>query len=78
MCFVTATELKRNLSYYLKLSETEDVHITKNEKTIAILSNPQVVTTARFLELEGSLKGFDDNRPYKEIIGEEIAKKCGY
>ena len=26
MCFVTATELKKNLSYYLKLSESEDVH----------------------------------------------------
>ena len=37
---ITATELKENLSKYLKLAETEDVYITKNGKVVAKLSNP--------------------------------------
>ena len=34
MCYVTATELKNNLSYYLEKSMTEDVYVTKNKKDI--------------------------------------------
>jgi len=37
---ITATELKENLSKYLKLAETEDIYITKNGKVVAKLSNP--------------------------------------
>lgn len=37
---ITATELKENLSRYLKLAETEDIYITKNGKVVAKLSNP--------------------------------------
>ncbi len=37
---VTATEFKLNLSKYLRLSQSEDVYITKNGKIVAKLSNP--------------------------------------
>ncbi|MFV0466854.1 MAG: type II toxin-antitoxin system Phd/YefM family antitoxin [Lachnospiraceae bacterium] len=37
---ITATELKNNLSYYLTLSLTEDIYITKNGKVVSKLSNP--------------------------------------
>ena len=37
---ITATELKENLSKYLKLAEIEDIYITKNGKVVAKLSNP--------------------------------------
>ena len=37
---ITATELKENLSKYLKLAETEDIYITKNGKVVEKLSNP--------------------------------------
>ena len=37
---ITATELKRNLSKYLLLAETEDIYITRNGKVVAKLSNP--------------------------------------
>ena len=37
---ITATELKENLSKYLKLSATEDIYITKNGKVISKLTNP--------------------------------------
>ena len=37
---ITATELKENLSKYLKLAATEDVFITQYGKVVAKLSNP--------------------------------------
>jgi len=37
---VTATELKANLGKYLRLSQTEDIFITRNGKVVAKLSNP--------------------------------------
>ncbi len=38
--YITATELKSNLSKYLFLSATEDVFITRNGKIISKLTNP--------------------------------------
>ena len=38
--YITATELKQNLSKYLMLSATEDIYITKYGKIISMLSNP--------------------------------------
>ncbi len=37
---ITSTELKRNLSKYLVLSNKHDIYITKNGKVISKLSNP--------------------------------------
>ena len=37
---ITATELKKNLSKYLSLAETEDVYITRNGKVVDKLTNP--------------------------------------
>ena len=78
MCFVTATELKKNLSHYLKLSEVEDVHVTKNKKVIAVLTNPKTSAFESFFKLEGCLKDYDTGEDYKDMIGEEIMKKCGF
>lgn len=80
MCYVTATELKNNLSYYLEKSKEEDVYITKNNKVISVLINPQLNALYR---LEGLIKELDikedlGDRDYKDIVGEEIMKKCGY
>ena len=38
--FITATELKKNLSKYLALSSTEYIYITRNGKVVAMLSDP--------------------------------------
>ena len=37
---ITATELELNLEKYLLMTETQDIYITKNDKIIAKLSNP--------------------------------------
>ncbi|MBQ6755676.1 MAG: type II toxin-antitoxin system prevent-host-death family antitoxin [Oscillospiraceae bacterium] len=49
--YITATELKMNLSKYLLLAESEDIYITRNGKIVAKLSNPfqQRVDMARSL-----------------------------
>ena len=39
---VTATEFKVNFGKYLSLLETEDIFITRNGKTVAKVSNPNV------------------------------------
>ena len=78
MCKITSTELKNNLSYYLELSSKEDVIVTKNNRIISVLINPKDRAFKDFMELEGCMKSFDDGKDYKEIIGDEIYKKCGY
>ena len=78
MCYVTATELKKNLSHYLKLSETETVYITKNKRIVSVLTNPKIVALENFLKLEGCLAPYDDGRSYEEIIAEGIMKKSGF
>lgn len=37
---ITIIELRKNLSKYLKLSQIEDILITRNGKTISKLTNP--------------------------------------
>ncbi len=37
---ITVTELRKNLSYYLRLSKTEDIYITKRGEIISKLCNP--------------------------------------
>ena len=38
---ITATEFKTNFGKYLELADSEDIFITKNGKTIALLTDPQ-------------------------------------
>ena len=78
MCIITSTELKKNLSYYLKLSEKEEVHVTKNKKVIAIIRNPKSDAFEDFMKLKGCLKVSDKDLSTEDMIGEEIMKKCGY
>lgn len=56
MCFVTATELKNNLSYYLTKSEKEDVFVTKNGEVITCLTNPKFKA---LVELDGILSSIN-------------------
>ena len=80
MCYVTATELKNNLSYYLEKSKEEEVYVTKNKQVISVLINPQLKA---LYELEKIVKDLDipeeaKKKDYKELIGEAIEEKCAY
>ena len=76
MCYVTATELKNNLSYYLEKSATEDVYITKNNKIISVLMNPQLKA---FYDLDKSINELEIDKTIKvsdeDIICEAIEKR---
>ena len=78
MCCVSVTKFRENVAYYIELSKTENVFITKNGEKVAVISNPNSMAFANFMNLYGCMKDFDDGRPYDDIIGEEIAKKCGF
>ena len=76
MCYVTATELKNNLSFYLEKSLEEDVYITKNGKVISVLVNPQMKA---FLELKRMIEEMEIDSSIsmsdEDIIAEEIEKR---
>ena len=80
MCYVTATELKNNLSLYLEKAAEEDVYVTKNNKVICVLINPQLKA---LFEAERLINNLDipeeaKKKSYKELIGEAIEEKCDY
>ena len=56
MCYVTATELKKNLSYYLEKAQSEDVYVTKNNKVITVMMSPQTKALFEAEEFIKSLK----------------------
>ena len=56
MCYVTITELRNNLSYYLTKATEEDVFVTKNGEVIVCLTNPKLKS---LMELDGVLSSID-------------------
>ena len=76
MCYVTATELKKNLSYYLEKSATEDVYVTKNKRIITILVNPKLKAYFDFKQFVEELDLHDNGETKdEEILFEEIMKR---
>ena len=80
MCYVTATELKNNLSQYLQKAMEEDVYVTKNNKVICVLVSPQLKA---LYEAERLIRDLDipeeaKKKSYKELVGEAIEEKCDY
>ena len=80
MCYVTATELKNNLSLYLEKADVEDVYVTKNNKVVCVLISPQLKA---LYDAERMISGLEipeeaKKKDYKELIGEAIEEKCGY
>lgn len=78
MCSVNVAEFRNNLSHYLGLSLQEDVLITKNGETVAVLSNPNKKYYQTLIKLCGCLKDTDTNESYEDMVGEEIMRRCGY
>lgn len=78
MCRVNVAEFRNNLSYYVNLCLKEEVLITKNGEIVAVLSNPDDKYYQTLIKLCGCLKDADSGENYKDMIGEEIMKRCGY
>ena len=78
MCYVTATELKNNLSFYLEKSLSEDVYVTKNNKIITVLTNSDRHKLLLINEIKGSFGKVEEDIDYDELLKEEIQKRCTY
>ncbi len=53
----SATELKQNLSHYLKIASEAPVSITKNGKIVAVLIGPEIRKEIAMRNLKGILPG---------------------
>ena len=78
MCYVTSTELKKNLSHFLALSQQEEVYITKNGKIIAVLSDPKAKSFFDFLEFHKTIIDHEPGAKDEDLLLEGIEKKCGF
>ncbi len=75
MCYVTATELKNNLSYYLSKSTQEDVYVTKNGNVIACLTNPKFKALVELDEILSSIEAKEASISDDEALQDELIKK---
>ena len=76
--YITATEFKKNLGHYMELSNIEDIYVTKNDKVITVLMNPDKASLVLIEELSGCFKTTDKNVDFDEILKKEIFKRCGF
>ena len=72
MTQVTATEFKMNLGRYLEQVLTEDIWITKNGKTVAKLTNPNVSAVDSIAGILKERVPFDTDRD--SLRDERIAR----
>ena len=75
---VNVTDFRNNISHYIELSASEDVHVTKNGEVVSILTSPDKEYYQKLVNLCGCLKEYDTGENYKDAIGEEIMRRCGY
>ena len=74
---ISITELRKKLSYYINVLKTDDILITKRGKVVAVLSRPQNKYDEALIRLFCYLKTTDIKEDHKEMIGDEILKRCG-
>lgn len=77
MLRVSIIEFRKKLSYYIDICSSEDVAIIKNGETVAILSSRDKEYQQNLDRLCGCLKDSDEGKNYRDMIGEEIMKRCG-
>ena len=70
---ITATELKTNLGKYLRLAETQDIIITKNNKPIAKLTSLREDKLATLNDLVGIVK--DDGYTLDDARKDRLARQ---
>lgn len=68
---VTATEFKTNFGKYLDMLTKEDIFITRNDKTIAKVINPQVSAVD---SLRGMLKNVPSDIDMDSLREERLSK----
>ena len=76
MRYITITEFRNKLSYYMELSRREDIYVTKNNKVITVLTNPDNKSLASIHSLRGKYNPSGEDVDYEQVIKEEIMKRC--
>ena len=59
---VTATEFKNNFGKYINLANEEDIIITKNGHSVAMLTNARHAQLSALRSMRGILKGMDTSK----------------
>ena len=72
---VSVTDFRKNISHYIALSASEDVHVTKNGEVVAVLISPDKEYYQKLINLYGCLKEYDTGEDYDAVIGERIMRK---
>ena len=75
---ITATEFKNNLGHYLELSKSEDIYITKNNKVISVLTNPNNKSLVDIDSLLGKYNPNNEEIDYDAILKKAVLEKCGF
>ena len=70
---ISASELRRNLSKYLKLVSKEDIYITKRGK-VAVLSKPKNEKIEKLRKLVG-IAGNDSETTLEDIKEERLKRQ---
>lgn len=78
MCYITATEFKKNLGHYMELSKTENIVVTKNKKVVTVLINDESYKLLLLEQAKGSFGKMDNDIDYDELLKQEIFAKCGF
>lgn len=77
MLRVDVNEFKNNVYHYIDLCSSEEIIITKDDEEVAVLFYPYTKYYQTLERLKGCLKDGDTGEDYKDMIGEEIARRCG-
>ncbi len=72
MRYITVTELRRKLGYYMSMSQFEDICVTKNGKVVTMLTSPRGKSKRDIRSLKGFITLENPNIDYDEILGEAI------
>ena len=75
MIYVTISEFKNNMDYYLELSKKVDVLLTENDEVVTVLMNPDKHQMLLINSLAGSLGKVDENIDYKQVLIEALEEK---
>lgn len=77
---ITATELKQNLSKYLKIAQKREILITKNGRTVNKLANMQQERWDKLMKLLSLVKGAEHvtDEELEEMRFEWLKEKYGY
>ena len=71
---ISVSELRRNLSKYLKLVSKEDIYITKRGKIVAVFSKPTNEKIEKLRKLVG-IAGNDSTTTLEDIKKERLKRQ---